>query len=202
MSPLLAEVVGTMILIVFGDGVVANVVLHRTKGPQLGMDRHHRRVGVRRHGCCVLRQQRQRRAPHSRRHDCARLYRYICVVEGADVHRGADRRRISWRRHRVARVSAALERDPGPESRLGVFSSTPAIRARGPNLVSEIIGGFALVLVLLAVLSPGNFVPGSDPLAQHARSGQPAEAVTLRQGRSSRVLDRRRRGSHDSGGTP
>ncbi|HEX2781011.1 MAG TPA: MIP/aquaporin family protein, partial [Gemmatimonadaceae bacterium] len=36
MSPLLAEVVGTMILIVFGDGVVANVLLGRTKGNSAG----------------------------------------------------------------------------------------------------------------------------------------------------------------------
>jgi glycerol uptake facilitator len=43
-----------------------------------------------------------------------------------------------------------------------VFSTTPAIRQPGANLVSEIIGGFVLVLALLAVISPGNFVPGSD----------------------------------------
>ena len=32
MSPFLAELLGTTILIVLGNGVVANVVLHRTKG--------------------------------------------------------------------------------------------------------------------------------------------------------------------------
>ena len=36
MSPLFAELLGTAILIVFGDGVVANVVLHRTKGHNSG----------------------------------------------------------------------------------------------------------------------------------------------------------------------
>jgi len=36
MSPLLAEFFGTAILIVLGDGVVANVVLHRTKGNASG----------------------------------------------------------------------------------------------------------------------------------------------------------------------
>jgi glycerol uptake facilitator protein len=49
-----------------------------------------------------------------------------------------------------------------PESKLAVFSTTPAIRQPKANLGSEIIGGYALVLSLLAVLSPGNFVPGSD----------------------------------------
>src|SRR6478672_9164694 len=36
MSPILAELFGTAILIVLGDGVVANVVLQRTKGNNAG----------------------------------------------------------------------------------------------------------------------------------------------------------------------
>jgi len=32
MSPFIAEIVGTMILIILGDGVVANVLLERSKG--------------------------------------------------------------------------------------------------------------------------------------------------------------------------
>ena len=55
-------------------------------------------------------------------------------------------------------VPAALERD----RKLAVFSTTPAIRTPGPNFLSEAIGSFALVLAILAVFSPGNFVPGSD----------------------------------------
>ena len=51
---------------------------------------------------------------------------------------------------------------PDPVSKLAVFSTTPAIRQPAANFASEFIGGFALVLALLAVLSPGNLVPGSD----------------------------------------
>src|ERR1051325_1907351 len=36
MSPFIAELVGTMILIVLGDGAVANVVLNKTKGQNSG----------------------------------------------------------------------------------------------------------------------------------------------------------------------
>src|SRR2546430_8313973 len=36
MSPFLAELIGTMILIVLGDGVVANVVLNKSKGQNSG----------------------------------------------------------------------------------------------------------------------------------------------------------------------
>jgi glycerol uptake facilitator protein len=54
------------------------------------------------------------------------------------------------------------EATPNPADKLAVFSTVPAIRRPLANLGSEIIGGFALVLALLAVLSPGNLVPGSD----------------------------------------
>jgi glycerol uptake facilitator protein len=51
---------------------------------------------------------------------------------------------------------------PDPAAKLAVFSTNPAIRKPGPNLLAEVIGGFMLVFALLAVISPGNFVPGSE----------------------------------------
>src|SRR5438034_7198147 len=36
MPPFLAELLGTMLLVILGDGVVANVVLNRTKGQNAG----------------------------------------------------------------------------------------------------------------------------------------------------------------------
>ena len=36
MNPLLGEFIGTMLLVIFGDGVVANVVLGQTKGQNSG----------------------------------------------------------------------------------------------------------------------------------------------------------------------
>src|SRR2546428_9100111 len=36
MPPFLAELLGTMLLIILGDGVVANVVLNKTKGQNAG----------------------------------------------------------------------------------------------------------------------------------------------------------------------
>ena len=36
MSPAFAELIGTMLLVILGDGVVANVVLKQTKGNSAG----------------------------------------------------------------------------------------------------------------------------------------------------------------------
>ena len=41
-----------------------------------------------------------------------------------------------------------------PAAKLGVFSTAPAIRKPFANLLCEIIGTFALVLGVLAILSP------------------------------------------------
>ena len=46
-----------------------------------------------------------------------------------------------------------------PAAKLGVFSTAPAIRKPFPNLLSEIIGTFALVLGVLAILSPDALTP-------------------------------------------
>jgi glycerol uptake facilitator protein len=35
-NPFIGELIGTMLLIIFGDGVVANVVLNKTKGQNSG----------------------------------------------------------------------------------------------------------------------------------------------------------------------
>ena len=47
MQNLLAELIGTMLLIVLGDGVVANVVLTGTKGENVRLDRDHHGMGRR-----------------------------------------------------------------------------------------------------------------------------------------------------------
>ena len=162
MSPFLAELLGTAILIVLGDGVVANVVLQRTKGNNSGW--------------IVI----------TAGWACAVTIAVYCVnsISGAHLNPAVTVALAATGAFAWAKVPAYIAAQilggfvggvivwlaylphwsvtPDPTSKLGVFSTTPAIRAPGPNLVSEIIGSFALVLALLAVLSPGNFVPGSD----------------------------------------
>lgn len=162
MSPFLAEMFGTTILIVLGDGVVANVVLHRTKGYNSGwmVITAGWAFAVTIAVYCVNSISGAHLNPAvtialasigSFAWSKVPLYIAAQIVGG---FLGAVIMWLAYRPH--------FDATPDPESKLAVFSTTPAIRLAVPNLVSEIIGGFALVLALLAVLSPGNFVPGSD----------------------------------------
>jgi len=162
MSAPLAELFGTAILIMLGNGVVANVVLQRTKGYNSGW------IVITAGWACGV------------------TIAVYCVnsISGAHLNPAvtialASIGSFPWAQvplYIAAQVLGGFlggvivwlaylphwKATPDPESKLAVFSTAPAIRATGPNLVTEIIGGFALVLAILAVFSPGNFVPGSD----------------------------------------
>jgi glycerol uptake facilitator protein len=162
MSPVLAEFFGTAILIVLGDGVVANVVLQRTKGHNSGwiVITAGWALGVTIAVYCVNAISGAHLNPAvtialatTGAFDWAKVPMYIAAQIAGGFLGGV----IVW----VAYLPH-WKVTPDPESKLAVFSTVPAIRQPLANLGSEIIGGFALVLSLLAVLSPGNFVPGSD----------------------------------------
>jgi glycerol uptake facilitator protein len=162
MSPVLAEFFGTAILIVLGDGVVANVVLQRTKGHNSGwiVITAGWALGVTIAVYCVNAISGAHLNPAvtialatTGAFDWAKVPMYIAAQIAGGFLGGV----IVW----VAYLPH-WRVTPDPASKLAVFSTVPAIRQPLANLGSEIIGGFALVLSLLAVLSPGNFVPGSD----------------------------------------
>jgi len=162
MSPILAEFIGTAILIVLGDGVVANVVLQQTKGHNSGW--------------IVI----------TAGWAFAVTIAVYCVgsISGAHLNPAvtiglASIGTFEWAKvpmYIVAQVAGGLvggivvwlvylphwkvTTDSG--AKLAVFCTGPAIRQPLPNLMTEVIGTFALMLALSAVLSPGNFVPGSD----------------------------------------
>ncbi len=162
MSPILAEVFGTALLIILGDGVVANVVLQRSKGQNSGW--------------IVI----------TAGWAAAVTIAVYCVnaISGAHLNPAvtialATTGAFDWAKvpmYIVAQIAGGFlggvivwlaylphwKATPDPVAKLSVFSTTPAIRQPGANLVAEIIGGFMLVLALLAVLSPANLVPGSD----------------------------------------
>lgn len=161
MSPPLAELVGTLILILLGDGVVANVVLNKTKGHNSGwivitagwafavaiavyctvaISGAHLNPAVTL-GLAVI-----------GKFDWALVPAYLAAqVAGAFL--GAVLVWLSYLPH------WGETKDAG--AKLAVFSTGPAIRHTLGNLITEIIGTALLVLGVLAILSPKNLVPGS-----------------------------------------
>jgi glycerol uptake facilitator protein len=161
MSHFLAELIGTMILIVLGDGVVANVVLKQTKGHNSGwivitagwafavtiavycvgtISGAHLNPAVT-IGMLVLDE-----IPFG-----DALVYILAQMIGAFL--GAVIVWLAYLPH------WAVTEDKS--SKLGVFCTIPAIRNPKANLITEIIGTFVLVLGVLAILRPENLMKGS-----------------------------------------
>jgi glycerol uptake facilitator protein len=159
MSKFSAELIGTMILIILGDGVVANTLLNRSKGQNAGWIVIATGWGL---GVAV--------AVYS-----------VGAFSGAHLNPAvtiglASIGKFPWRdvpTYILAQMLGAFlggvivwlaylphwkeTEDSG--CKLAVFCTGPAIRNHPLNLLTEIIGTFVLVLGVLAILSPKNLNP-------------------------------------------
>lgn len=163
-SPFLAESIGTAILILLGDGVVANVLLSRTKGHGSGwiVVTFGWAMAV---FCCVLVS-----ASASGAHlnpaisvalALAGKFSWMKVPEYVEAQLlgagcGAF---LVWLQHKDHFAAT----DDG-NSKLAVFCTGPAIRSVGPNLVSEILGTFVLAFAALSISSPHGGLGSLDAL--------------------------------------
>ena len=161
MSPFFAELVGTMILVTLGDGVVANVVLQKSKGYESGW-----LVITTGWALAVT----------------VAVY-LVNPISGAHLNPAvtiglASIGKFPWAQvpgYLAAQMIGAFlgavivwlaylphwSETPNPRDKLAVFCTAPAIRRPPPNLVTEIIGTFILVVGVLAILRPENLVPNS-----------------------------------------
>jgi len=159
MSPFLAELLGTMLLIILGDGVVANVVLNRTKGQNSGW--------------IVI--------------TAGWAFAVTVAVYAVGTFSGAHLNpavtlglaaigKLAWGLvplYVAAQLLGALlgativwlaywphwAVTESQASKLAVFCTAPAIRNPIANLLTEVIGTFVLVLGVLAILTPKNLNP-------------------------------------------
>jgi glycerol uptake facilitator protein len=154
MSPFFAEFFGTSIIIVFGGGVVANVLLDKTKGNNSGwiVITSGWAVGVFT-GVLIA-------APFSGAHlnpavtlalvlankfSLSLLPLYVCAqLLGAMF--GAFLVWLAYKKHFDATADA--------DSKLGIFCTTPNIRSYWYNVLTEIIGTFVLALAVLYMAKP------------------------------------------------
>ena len=153
-SPLLGEFMGTMVLILLGDGVVANVVLKRTKAEGAGW-----MVIASGWAFAVM-------AGVFTAVACGSRDAHInpAVTLGFAVSTGSFAKVLTYAAAQLlgAFVGATLvwlyflphwPETPDPGAKLACFCTTPAIRNIPSNLLCEIIGTLLLVLVVGAMFS-------------------------------------------------
>ncbi|MDN3695104.1 MIP/aquaporin family protein [Chryseobacterium tructae] len=165
MTPFIAEVIGTMLLILLGNGVVANVVLKDTKGNNSGWivitTAWALAVFV---GVTVA-------GPVSGAHlnpavtiglATAGKFEWNLVPSyiAAQMIGGMLGAFLVWLFHKD---HFAITEDEG--AKLACFSTTPAIRKVSSNLISEIIGTFVLVFVIFYI-SDSSITLQADPNAK------------------------------------
>ncbi len=164
MTPVTGEFVGTAILMILGDGVVANVVLAKTKGNNGGwiVITFGWAMAVFVAVFCV--------APVSGAHlnpavtlalaiagkfEWALVPMYI-LAQLAGAFAGGIFVWSVYRNHFNATDNA--------EAKLAVFCTGPAIRDRFDNLVSETLATFVFILAILYIVSPKSSLGALDAL--------------------------------------
>ena len=164
MTPFLAEIIGTALLIIFGDGVVANVLLNKSKGNNGGwivitmgwaMGVFVAVYTVARYSGAHLNPAVTIALATAGKFDWANVPLYIgAQFLGAML--GAFIVWIAYRQH----FNETKERD----LQLATFCNAPAIRSTVNNLLTEIIGTFVLVFGVLYILPASNSLGALDAL--------------------------------------
>ncbi|MBC6989832.1 MULTISPECIES: MIP/aquaporin family protein [Hymenobacter] len=164
MTPFAAEFVGTALLILIGDGVVANVVLTDTKGHNSGWIVITTAWALAVYVGVVV------AGPYSGAHlnpavtlglAVAGKFAWALVPQyiGAQFAGGLLGAGLVWLLYKDH-----FDRTREPALQLAVFCTGPAIRNHRLNLISEIIGTFVLMLTVL-------YITGAELTATHAAVG-------------------------------
>ncbi|MEO5681912.1 MAG: MIP/aquaporin family protein [Chitinophagaceae bacterium] len=165
MHPFLGEFIGTAILIILGEGVVANVVLSKTKGNSTGLI-------VIAFGWAMAVFTGIFVAAHFSKAHLNPAFTLAAAYVGngfswADVPAyiggqflgamtGAVIVWLAYKLHFVA--------TPDADAKLAVFCTSPSIRSTPNNLITEMIATFILVLAALYIAAPASTLGALDAL--------------------------------------
>jgi glycerol uptake facilitator protein len=165
-----AETFGTMLLLLLGTGVVANVALAKTKGNNGGFLMVNFGWGLAVFAGIYV-------AALSGAHlNFAVTMGLLFNGDTAEYAPGVDKTLVTTLAYLAAQMIGSIlgavlcwlsykqhfDAEPEPANKLGVFATGPAIRSYGWNLVTEIIGTFVLVFVIISI---GSTPSGLGPLA-------------------------------------
>jgi len=164
MTPFNGEFLGTALVVLLGDGVVANVVLNKTKGNNGGLVAITLAWGIAVFTGVFI------SASASGAHlnpavtiglavagkfDWALVPMYLgAQMLGAMV--GAFLVWVAYKQH--------FDATPDPDSKLGTFCTIPSIRNAGHNIATEIIGTFVLLMGVFFITKATNSLGALDAL--------------------------------------
>ncbi len=164
MTPFIAELIGTALLVILGDGVVANVILSKTKGYNGGL------IAITFGWAVAVFVGVYATASVSGAHlnpavtialasigkfEWALVPTYLLAqMLGAMI--GAFVVWLSYRQHFNATEDAA--------TKLGVFCTSPSISKPADNIISEVIGTFVLVFGILFITKSQSSLGSLDAL--------------------------------------
>lgn len=163
MTALLSEFIGTAVLITLGDGVVANVVLHKTKGNSGGLIAI--TIGWAMAvftGVFIAHQSGAHLNPAvTIALACAHKFSWSLVLPyiGAQLlgaMTGAWLVWLAYHQHFDETADADLK--------LAVFCTAPSIRSAAHNFITEFIGTFIFMLAVFCIVAPKNSLGALDAL--------------------------------------
>jgi glycerol uptake facilitator protein len=163
MTPFIAELIGTMLLILLGDGVVANVLLNDTKGHNSGLIVITTAWGLAVYVGVVV------AGPYSGAHLNPAITIGLAIAG-----------KFAWNLvlpYILAQMLGAFigaflvwlmyydhfQRNNRPDSILAVFCTGPAIRNYTSNIISEIIGAFVLMFTVFYIVG-AEITPSKTPI--------------------------------------
>lgn len=164
MSPFIAEIAGTAILIVLGDGVVANVILSKTKGFNggliaitfgwamavfVGVYVSATASGAHLNPAVTI------ALAYAGKFDWALVPQYIAAqMIGAMI--GALLVWLAYKQH--------FDETEDGDTKLGVFCTAPAKRNRSHNFLTELIGTFVFMFAVLSITKSSSSLGSLDAL--------------------------------------
>ncbi|MCB1936249.1 MAG: aquaporin family protein [Nitrosomonas sp.] len=164
MSPFLGELVGTFILVLLGNGVVANVVLNKSKGNNAGWLTIAAGWGI------------------------ALFVAVYAVAASSGAHLNpavsiglAAAGKFAWAdvpSYAIAQMLGAMlgalivwityrqhfDQTTDPDAQLAAFCTGPAIRSPVHNIITEAVGTFVLVFGVMMIVSPQTSLGALDAL--------------------------------------
>ncbi len=164
MTPFLGEMIGTMLLVLLGDGVVANVLLQRTKGQNSGWIVITSGWGMAVFVAVFISSVASKAHLNpavtlslalSGKFDWGDVPLYLgAQMLGAGL--GAFLVWLQYKPH--------FDSTDDPNAKLAVFCTMPAIRSTPSNVVGEMIGTFVLAFAVLHITSPAGGLGSLDAL--------------------------------------